>query len=141
MKTEYSQMELIIFIIIIINGFLEAVIMFVFDSDIYNFNKLNPTTTNIIKGFYNIANFFLVYISLYLLFVKKIKSTIAILICIILLFKAFIHFLVSLNLYKYLNLSAEDEQKFLTFHDHEALYASVVNVCLSSYLLYRIFLN
>jgi hypothetical protein len=139
MKTEYSQMELFIFIIIIINGFLEAVIMFIFDSDIYNFNKLSQTTTNIIKGYYNIANFFLVWISLYLLFVKKIKYTIAILICIILLFKGFFHFLVSLNLYKYLNLSAEDEQKLLTFHDHEALFTSVINISLSSYLLYRIF--
>jgi hypothetical protein len=139
MKTDYSQMELFIFIVIIINGFLEAVIMFIFDSDIYNFNKLSQTTTNIIKGYYNIANFFLVWISLYLLFVKKIKSTIAILICIILLFKGFFHFLVSLNLYKYLNLTNEEEQQLLSFHDHEALYASVVNICLSSYLLYRIF--
>ena len=139
MKTEYSQMELFIFIVIIINGFLEAVIMFIFDSDIYNFNKLSQTTTNIIKGYYNIANFFLVWISLYLLFVKKIKSTIAILICIILLFKGFFHFLVSFNLYKYLNLTNEEEQQLLAFHDHEALYASVINICLSSYLLYRIF--
>ena len=139
MKTEYSQLQLIIFIIIIINGFLEAVIMFVFDSDIYNFNKLSQTTTNVIKSYYNIANFFLVWISLYLLFVKKIKSTIAILICLILLFNGFFHFLVSLDLYKYLNLSYEEQQKLLTFHDHEALYASVVNIILSSYLLYRIF--
>jgi hypothetical protein len=141
MKTEYSQMELFIFIVIIINGFLEAVIMFIFDSDIYNFNKLSQTTTNIIKGFYNISNFFLVWISLYLLFVKKIKSTIAILICIILLFKGFFHFLVSLDLYKYLNLTKEEEQQLLIFHDHEALYTSVINIGLSSYLLYKIFLN
>ena len=139
MKTEYSQTELFIFIVIILNGFLEAVVMFVFDSDIYDFNKLSKTTTNIINGFYNISNVFLLGISLYLLFVKKIKSTIAILICLILLFKAFFHFLIALDLYKYLNLTKEEEQKLISFHNHEALFTSVINISLSSYLLYRIF--
>jgi hypothetical protein len=113
--------------------------MFVFDTDIYNFSKLSKTTTEYIKIYYNIANFLLVGISLYLLLVKKVRSIVAGTICFILLFKTFFHFVVAFDLYKYFELSPEDEQKFLSFHDHEAIIASVINVILSSYLLYKIF--
>lgn len=139
MKVTYTTLEITIFIIVIINAFFESVIMFVFDTDIYNFSKLSKTTTEYIKIYYNIANLLLLGISLYLLFVKNVRSAVAVTICGILLFKAFFHFVVAFNLYKYLNLSPEDEQKFLAFHDHEAIVASVINVVLSSYLLYNIF--
>jgi hypothetical protein len=139
MKVAYSELELTIFIIVIINAFFESVIMFIFDTDIYNFSKLNRITTNVIKLYYNIANALLVYISIYLLFVKKVRSFIPVAICLILLFKGFFHFLVAFYLYKYLNLSPEDEQKLLAFHDHEAIIASIINIILSSFLLYKIF--
>jgi len=139
MKVSYTTLEITIFIIVIINAFFESVIMFVFDTDIYNFSKLSKTTTYMIKLYYNIANFLLLAISLYLLFFKKVTSVVAALICYILLFKTFFHFVVAFDLYKYLNLTPEEEQKFLSFHDHEAIIASIVNVILSSYLLYKIF--
>jgi hypothetical protein len=139
MKVSYTTLEITIFIIVIINAFFESVIMFVFDTDIYNFSKLSKTTTEYIKIYYNIANFLLLGISLYLLLVKKVRSIVAGAICFILLFKAFFHFVVAFDLYKYLHLSKEDEQKFLSFHNHEAIIASVINVILSSYLLYKIF--
>ena len=134
-----SSLELYIFIIVIINAFFEAVLMFIFDTDIYSFNKLNQNVTNFIKTYYNIANFLLICISLYLLLVKTISSPIVIIICIILLFKGFLHFFVALDLYKYLNLSKENEKKLLKFHDHVAIITSIINVILSSFLLYKIF--
>ena len=139
MKVSYTNLEITIFIIVIINAFFESVIMFVFDTDIYNFSKLSKTTTEYIKIYYNIANFLLVGISLYLLLVKKVRSFVAFLICIILLIKGFFHFIVAFDLYKLLNLTPEQEQQFLSFHDHEAILASIINVILSSYLLYKIF--
>lgn len=139
MKVSYTELEITIFIIVIINAFFESVIMFVFDTDIYNFSKLSKTTTEYIKIYYNIANFLLLGISLYLLLVKKVRSIVAGAICFILLFKTLFHFIVAFDLYKYLQLSPEDEQKFLSFHDHEAILASIINVILSSYLLYKIF--
>jgi hypothetical protein len=139
MKVSYTNLEITIFIIVIINAFFESVIMFVFDTDIYNFSKLSKTTTEYIKIYYNIANFLLVGISLYLLLVKKVRSLVAFLICIILLIKGFFHFVVAFDLYKLLNLTPEQEQQFLSFHDHEAILASIINVILSSYLLYKIF--
>jgi len=134
-----TSIELYIFIIVIINAFFEAVLMFIFDTDIYSFSKLNQGLTNFIKIYYNIANFLLIFISLYLLFVKNIRSPIAFLICIILLFKGFLHFIVAFKLYKKFNLTPENEKKFIKFHNHVAIIASVINIILSSILLYKIF--
>jgi len=135
----YTNLELIILITVIFNAFFESVIMFVFDSDIYNLNKLSKSTTYIIKLYYDIVNFLLVLISAYLLFIKKTNNIIATLLCIIILFKGAFHLLVSKKLYKYLNLNDEDEQKLLVFHDHFALYVSIINICLTTYLLRKIF--
>jgi len=137
--TTYTALELTIFIIVIINAFFESVIMFVFDTDIYSFSKLSKTSTNLIKAYYNIANFLLVGISLYLLTVKKVRSFVAVLICGILLFKGFFHFLVAFDIYKFFNLDYEHEKNLLSFHDHVAIIASIINVILSSYLLLQIF--
>ena len=135
----YTALELTIFIIVIINAFFESVIMFVFDTDIYSFSKLSKTSTNLIKAYYNIANFLLVGISLYLLTVKKVRSFVAVLICGILLFKGFFHFLIAFDIYKFFNLDYEHEKNLLSFHDHVAIIASIINVILSSYLLLQIF--
>jgi len=135
----YTNLELIILITVIFNAFFESVIMFIFDSDIYNFNKLSKSTTYIIKLYYDIVNFLLVLISVYLLFVKKTRNIIAVVLCIIILLKGALHLLISKGFYKYLHLSYENEQKLLVFHDHFALYVSIINICLTSYLLRRIF--
>jgi len=135
----YTNWELIILITVIFNAFFESVIMFVFDSDIYNFSKLDEKTKYIIDLYYDIVNLLLVSITVYLLFVKKTRSTIAIVLGIIILLKGFLHFFVSKNVYKYLHLSYETEQKLLGFHNHFALYSSVVNIFLTTYLLRKIF--
>jgi len=135
----YTNLELIILITIIFNAFFEGVIMFVFDSDIYNFSKLDSNTMKLIDMYYDFVNLLLVLITLYLLFVKKARTVIAIVLCILILFKGFMHLIVSRRIYKYFNLSYENEQKFLVFHDHFALYASIVNICLTTFLLRNIF--
>jgi len=135
----YTNLELIILITIIFNAFFEGVIMFVFDSDIYNFSKLDSNTMKLIDMYYDLVNVLLVFITLYLLFIKKARTVVAIVLCILILFKGFMHLIVSRSIYKYFNLSYENEQKLLVFHDHFALYASVVNICLTTFLLRNIF--
>jgi hypothetical protein len=135
----YTNLELIILITIIFNAFFEGVIMFVFDSDIYNFSKLDSNTMKLINMYYDLVNVLLVVITLYLLFIKKARTVVAIVLCILILFKGFMHLIVSRSIYKYFNLSYENEQKLLVFHDHFALYASIVNICLTTFLLRNIF--
>ena len=135
----YTNLELIILITIIFNAFFESVIMFVFDSDIYNFSKLDSNTMKLINMYYDLVNVLLVLITLYLLFIKKARTLVTIVLCILILFKGFIHLIVSRRIYKYFNLSYETEQKLLVFHDHFALFASVVNICLTTFLLRNIF--
>ena len=135
----YTNWELIILITIIFNAFFESVIMFVFDSDIYNFSKLDKNTMQLIDLYYDFVNLLLVIITLYLLFVKKVRTYVALILCIIILFKGFLHLIVSESIYKYLHLSYESEQKLLVFHDHFALFASIMNIFLTTYLLRRIF--
>jgi hypothetical protein len=135
----YTNLELIILITIIFNAFFEGVIMFVFDSDIYNFSKLDSNTMKLIDMYYDLVNVLLVFITLYLLFIKKARTVVAIVLCILILFKGFMHLIVSRSIYKYFNLSYENEQKLLVFHDHFALYTSVVNICLTTFLLRNIF--
>ena len=135
----YTNWELIILITIIFNAFFESVIMFVFDSDIYNFSKLDSNTMKLINMYYDFVNVLLVLITLYLLFIKKARTVVTIVLCILILLKGFIHLIVSRRIYKYFNLSYETEQKLLVFHDHFALFASVVNICLTTFLLRRIF--
>jgi len=135
----YTNWELIILITTIFNAFFESVIMFVFDSDIYNFSKLDKNTMYLIDLYYDFVNLLLVVITLYLLFVKKVRTYVALILCIIILFKGFLHLIVSERIYNYLHLSHETEQKLLVFHDHFALYASIINIILTTYLLRRIF--
>ena len=135
----YTNLELIILITIIFNAFFESVIMFVFDSDIYNFSKLDSNTMKLINMYYDFVNVLLVLITLYLLFIKKARTLVTIVLCILILFKGFMHLIVSRRIYKYFNLSYETEQKLLVFHDHFALFASVVNICLTTFLLRNIF--
>jgi len=135
----FTNLELIILITIIFNAFFESVIMFVFDSDIYNFSKLDSNTMKLINMYYDFVNVLLVLITLYLLFIKKARTVVTIVLCILILFKGFMHLIVSRRIYKYFNLSYETEQKLLVFHDHFALFASVVNICLTTFLLRRIF--
>ena len=135
----YTNLELIILITIIFNAFFEGVIMFVFNSDIYNFSKLDSNTMKLINMYYDLVNVLLVTITLYLLFIKKARSVVAIVLCILILFKGFMHLIVSRRIFKYFNLSYETEQKLLVFHDHFALYASIVNIGLTTFLLRKIF--
>jgi len=135
----YTNLELIILITVIFNAFFESVIMFLFDSDIYNFSKLDKNTMHLIDLYYNFVNLLLVIISLYLLFFKKTRTIIALVLCIIILFKGLMHLIISRRIYKSFNLGYENEQKLLVFHDHFALYASVVNIGLTTFLLRKIF--
>ena len=135
----YTNLELIILITTIFNAFFESVIMFIFESDIYNFSKLDKNTMYLIDLYYNFVNLLLVTITLYLLFIKKVRTYIATILCIIILFKGFLHLIISKSVYKYLHVSYETEQKLLVFHNHFAIYASIINIFLTTYLLRRIF--
>ena len=97
------------------------------------FGILSKKTMSVWLDFTNILY---VVISFYLLFVKHVKSPIYLFICILLLFKAFIHILANHN---FLNVSPELEQKIKTFHSYEALTMNLILFAVSYKILNTVF--
>jgi hypothetical protein len=82
------------------------------------------------------TNILYVIISFYLLFVKHVKSPIYLFVCILLLFKAFVH--IAAN-HKILNISPQVQQKIKTFYSYEALITNLILFVLSYKILNTVF--
>jgi len=141
MKINSNESELLILLTIIFVGILEASTRIIFDTGIYSKKNLSKTEKELIHIFFDIAMLLLIIISLYLVFIKKMRSPIVLLICAIYLFKGFFHYLISFKLYKYFNLSKESQKKLVLYHHKEAIITGIANICLSAYLFIKLFLN
>jgi hypothetical protein len=81
-----------------------------------------------------------VIVGIYFIFIKKSKNIILTSIFSLLIFKALMHFLVAYKLYRNLNLSLENEKKFLEFKSVLTRAMNVVLFFLTLYILKIIFI-
>jgi hypothetical protein len=140
-KLSFTDTELIILIIIVFDAFLKSILTifanyrYLLPLGNYKFNTLNYITAKLD----DVTNFLFIVITLYLLLVKKVRSPIYLFVCFMLIFKAFMHYLVNFNIYKKLGLNPQEQKKLITFKFYETGVTSIVIFLTTLAILYNIF--
>ena len=110
------------------------------------FNKLGLSNTvfNFIDlthtGFSSLINFISVLVGIYFIFIKKTDNIYFIVGFSVLIFKAFMHFLITYKLYKGFNLTPENEEKLRKFKKGESIVTNYILLFLTAYIIKKVFL-
>jgi hypothetical protein len=89
----------------------------------------------------DIIDIFLIIISLFVLFLRKNNTTLAIILALVFLLKAFLHFFVNYRLYQYINLNQSNIDKLKQFYEVEAFITNTLLFIITFYMLNIIFIN
>ena len=141
METQITEKDLILIIAILIAILSKTILNL---QKYYNFLHLNDNFNNKLVNFYDrysdLMNLLFIYIAYYIYFVRQTTNNIIIFLCVILIFRGFLHFIVNYKLYKPLNLSTQSEQNILNLHNQESKITNPILGLMSVYVLYKIFL-
>ena len=86
-------------------------------------------------------NIFVGIISLFVLFLRKDNTTLAIILAIIFLLKSFLHFFINYRLYQYTSLNQSNIDKLKQFYEVEAFATNTLLFIITFYMLNIIFIN
>jgi hypothetical protein len=140
-KLKFSEIEIYILLLIIVQAFLKSIISILTNSSHIGFNLItNKLLIKFFKIFSTFMNICFVIVAFYLLFIKEVRSFAYLVICFGLIIKGFMHFLVDNKLYKYLNLSKENEQKLIMYKGYESALTNLIISITTLYVLCKIFL-
>ena len=142
-KLKFSEIEIYILLLLIVQAFLKSILSILINtnSSHIGFNLItNKLLIEFFKVFSTFMNICFVIVAFYLLFIKEVRSFAYLVICFGLIIKGFMHFLVDNKLYKYLNLSKENEQKLIMYKEYETALTNLVIGITTLYVLYKIFL-
>jgi hypothetical protein len=129
------------FIILTVLLFLKAVFYYIsitkfhliFISD-ENFEKFRNKLSDIL-------NIFITIISLFVLFLRKDNTILAIFLSLLFLLKAFLHFFVNYRLYQYTSLNQYNIDKIKQFYEVESFVTNTILFISTFYILVLIFIN
>ena len=137
-KNDYFVVSLIILIVLI---FLKAALYFMY---LTNFHHIFFTVEQFEKfrnKLSDVTDIFLIIISLFVLFLRKDNTTLAIFLALLFLFKAFLHFFVNYRLYQYTSLNQSNIDKIKQFYEVEAFATNTLLFIITIYMLNIIFIN
>ena len=86
-------------------------------------------------------NIFVGIISLFVLFLRKDNTALAIILALTFLLKAFLHFFVNYNLYQYTSLNKDNIDKIKQFYKVESFVTNTILFIMTFYILVLIFIN
>ena len=135
-KNDYFVVSLIILIVLI---FLKAALYFMY---LTNFHHIFFTVEQFEKfrnKLSDVTDIFLIIISLFVLFLRKDNTTLAIFLALLFLFKAFLHFFVNYRLYQYTSLNQSNIDKIKQFYEVEAFATNTLLFIITIYMLNIIF--
>ena len=89
----------------------------------------------------DIWNTFFIIFSLYLIFVKSVRSVVYFTVCILLLFKGLLHFITDYKIYRYLKFDKNTQDKIENFHTKFANITDLLIGMVSLFLLIKIFMG
>ena len=89
----------------------------------------------------DVLNIFLTIISLFVLFLRKDNTTLAIILAIIFLLKSFLHFFINYRLYQYTSLNQDNIDKIKQFYEVESFVTNTLLFIITIYMLNIIFIN
>ena len=89
----------------------------------------------------DVIDIFLIIISLFVLFLRKDNSMLIIILALVFLLKAFLHFFVNYNLYQYTSLNQSNIDKIKQFYKVESFVTNTILFIMTFYILVLIFIN
>lgn len=142
MKSQLTETDLLLIIIILIGVFIKSIISL---EKYSNFLQLSSESLDRLIYYYEIYSDFMnivfIYIAYYIYFVKQITNNIVTFLCVLLFIKSIFHFFINYELYKPLNVSIQTEQQLLKFKNIESIITNTILGFASAYALYIIFLK
>jgi len=139
-KLNFSEIEIYILLLLIVQAFNKSMLSIFISHGYYGFNLVtNKMIVNFFEIFATIMNICFILVALYLLIIKKARSITYLIICTLLIIKALMHFLVDNKLYKYLNLTNDEEQKLIIVKKYETALTNLVIGLLTLYIIYTVF--
>ena len=89
----------------------------------------------------DITNIFLTIIALFVLFLRKNNTNLAIFLALLFLLKSFLHFFVNYKLYQYTSLNQSNIDKINKFYQVESFVTNTILFISTFYMLVLIFIN
>ena len=89
----------------------------------------------------DVLNSFIGIISLLVLFLRKDNTTLAIILALVFLLKAFLHFFINYKFYQYTSLSQSNIDKLKQFYEVEAFATNTLLFIVTIYILNIVFIN
>jgi hypothetical protein len=136
-----NDIVVVCLIILIVLIFIKVVLYFMY---LTNFHHIFFTVEQFEKfrnKLSDIIDIFLIIISLFVLFLRKNNTTLAIILALVFLLKAFLHFFVNYRLYQYINLNQSNIDKLKQFYEVEAFITNTLLFIITFYMLNIIFIN
>jgi len=132
---------LIILIILVLLVFLKVILYFIslakFKNNLIgneNFEKFRNILTNFV-------DFLFVLIALFIMFLRKNNSVFAVILAIIIIFKAILRLFVEYQLYKYTNLNDNIIKYIKSYEPHSVFVSNIVLFIVTVYIIKKIFYN
>jgi hypothetical protein len=140
MATRFTNYEIFSLIFLIIYSLFKSITHFTAKFNPFGLEKNNlKYLTNVEWYLSDVWNFAFIILSLYLIFIKTVRSTIYFIVLIILLFKGLFHFITDYEIYKFLNFDLETQKKIEDFHSKFADVSDIFIGLFSLLLLRKIF--
>ena len=130
---------IIALIILTILLFLKAVFYYMYLTDIHHIFFSVEQFEKFRNKLSDILDIFLTIISLFVLFLRKNNTTLAIFLALVFLLKAFLHFFVNYKLYQYTSLNQSNIDKLKQFYQVEAFITNTLLFIITIYMLNIIF--
>jgi hypothetical protein len=128
-------------IILTILLFIKTILYYIYLTDIHHIFFTVEQFEKFRHKLSDTLNIFIGIISLLVLFLRKDNTTLAIILALVFLLKAFLHFFINYKFYQYTSLSQSNIDKLKQFYEVEAFATNTLLFIITIYMLNIIFIN
>jgi hypothetical protein len=136
-----NDIVVVCLIILIVLLFLKAVFYYMSITNIHHIFFTVEQFEKFRNKLSDVLDIFLIIISLFVLFLRKNNTTLAIFLALVFLLKSFLHFFVNYKLYQYTSLNQSNIDKLKQFYQVEAFITNTLLFIITIYMLNIIFIN
>ena len=141
-KFNYKNDIVVIFLIIlIVLIFLKVVFYYMSITNLHHIFFTVEQFEKFRNKLSDVIDIFLIIISLFVLFLRKDNSMLIIILALVFLLKAFLHFFVNYRLYQYTSLNQSNIDKIKQFYKVESFVTNTILFIMTFYILVLIFIN
>ena len=136
-----NDIVVISLIIMIVLLFLKALFYYIYLTNLHHIFFTVEQFEKFRNKLSDVLNIFLTIISLFVLFLRKDNTTLAIILALVFLLKSFLHFFVNYKFYQYTSLSQSNIDKLKQFYEVEAFATNTLLFIVTIYILNIVFIN